>query len=207
MRLSSHPTLSAISMTSVITTVVWLVFATAGVAGLRLQYQQAPARAKEKPPVAAEKLDVKLIGSAAAAAPNQAAPVQESSPQAPPLAPSLPRVAAPSPAIPFAVPVNAPARPAQIAATVQHLVFGTGEGDKPAPEYPREARIARQQGSVVVRFTVDENGEVTDAEASTPSAYALLNQAAVRAVRETWHFPRGKPRTYDVTFQFELHQK
>jgi protein TonB len=184
-----------------------MVFATAGVAGLRLQYQQAQARAREKPPLIAEKMDVKLVGSPARQIPNPqvaAAPAE-----APPDVPAqLPVVVEPSPEIPFAVPTNQPFRKASTGSPVQHLTFGTGEGDKPAPEYPREAKIARQQGTVVVRFTVDADGHVVNAEAFSPSPYPLLNQAAVRAVRETWdHFPAGKVRVYDVSFQFELHQK
>jgi TonB family protein len=199
-------TKSTIGLTSVVTAVMWLVFATGGVAGLRLQYQQAQARAKEIPPVTAEKMDVRLIGTAAA---NAAAPAVESnSSPAPPAMPSLLPVLAPSPEIPFAVPVNAPLQKAQIGPPVQHLVFGTGEGDKPPPEYPSEAKLAHQQGTVVVRFTTDENGHVIDAQASVPSPCPLLNEAAVRAVRETWDdFPKGKFHTYDISFQFELHQK
>jgi TonB family protein len=200
---------SAISLPSLVTTVVWLVFAVAGVAGLRLQYQQAQARAKEKPPVVAEQMDVRMIGNAASELPRaNSAPVQQqSAADAPPQAPSLEPVAEPSPEIPFAVPVNAPARRAQIASPVEHLTFGTGEGDKPPPEYPREAKIDHQQGTVTVQFTVNEEGHVTDTSAISPSAYPLLNQAAVRAVRDTWTFPHGKVRVYDVSFQFELHQK
>lgn len=148
-------------------------------------------------------------------------------PQAAPLTP----VATPSPAIAFAVPVQGPtqtvapkdaipkrapataatqtASPVATAAATakpaaQHLTFGEGEGKQPAPEYPREAAMAHQQGTVVVRFTVGEDGRVLSAEASTPSPYALLNQAAVRAVREDWRFRAGPPRTYEVSIEFRL---
>ena len=199
---------SNVSLTSIVTTVVWLVFATGGVLGLRLQYQQAQARAREKPPIVAEMMDVKMVGTAASRVPNADVPHPAEAVATPDVAPQLPPVAEPSPEIPFAVPTNEPVRKASAGPPVQHLTFGTGEGDKPAPEYPREAKIARQQGSVVVRFTVNDNGHVTDAEAVSPSPYPLLNQAAVRAVRETWdNFPKGKVRVYDVRFQFELHEK
>lgn len=196
---------STIGLTSVVTAVVWLVFATGGLAGLRLQYHRTQARAKEIQPITAEKMDVRLIGAVPA---NTAAPPVESNPATiPPVMPSILPVLAPSPEIPFAVPVNAPLQKAGIV-PVQHLVFGAGEGDKPPPEYPSEAKLAHQQGIVVVRFTTDENGHVLDVQASVPSPYTLLNEAAVRAVRETWdHFPKGKVHIYDISFQFELHRK
>jgi TonB family protein len=208
MRLSSHSiSTTAIDLPSIVTTIVWLVFATAGVAGLRLQYQQAQARAQKKPPVVAEQLDVRMIGTAKTPRANPAPIPQPSIADTPPPMPSLLPVAEPSPVIPFAEPMRQPARTAQAASPIEHLTFGTGEGDKPPPEYPREAKIAHQQGSVTVQFTVNEAGQVIDAQAISPSPYPLLNQAAVRAVRDTWTFPHGKTRVYDVSFQFELHQR
>ena len=56
---------------------------------------------------------------------------------------------------------------------------------KPAPAYPPIARAAHAQGTVVVRITVDEQGNVISA---TPvSGHPLLQQAAANAVRQ-WRF-------------------
>jgi TonB family protein len=93
------------------------------------------------------------------------------------------------------------------AATPRQITFGEGEGKQPAPEYPREAVIARQQGTVVVRFTVGEDGRVLEASASKPSPYALLNQAAVRKIREAWRFAKGPKRVLEVSIEYELKQK
>ena len=91
---------------------------------------------------------------------------------------------------------------------VQHLTYGHGEGRQPAPIDPYEAALAHQQGTVVVRFTVDANGNVTGADAVSPSPWPLLNQAAVRAVRDTWHFSAaGAPRAYEVSIQFKLKEQ
>ncbi len=106
-------------------------------------------------------------------------------------------VAATGPSIP-ATP-RAPARPT-------HLTFGEGDGNQPAPEYPREARLARQQGTVLIQFTVGEDGRVQSARAVVPSPFPLLNQAALRAVREDWRFSAGAVRTFEVSIQFELKQ-
>jgi protein TonB len=120
-----------------------------------------------------------------------------------PQGPELAAVAAPSAAIAFAVPVAGPPHPA----TVHKLTYGEGEGQQPAPEYPREAVLAQQEGVVVVRFVVGKDGRVISADAVTPSHWPLLNQAAVRAVRDTWQFAPGPVRSYEVSIQFQLRQR
>jgi protein TonB len=87
---------------------------------------------------------------------------------------------------------------------VMHLTLGEGEGNQPPPEYPREAVSARQQGTVTLRFNVDEIGRVTQVDIITPSRYSNLNRAAVRTVRERWHFPPGEPRVYEVPIEFQI---
>jgi protein TonB len=84
------------------------------------------------------------------------------------------------------------------------LTFGEGEGRQPPPQYPREAQLAGQEGSVTIRFAVDETGRVTTLATPTPSHWPLLNQAASRAIRNTWRFAPGPPRTYEVTIEFQL---
>jgi protein TonB len=148
-----------------------------------------------------------------------------------PSAPPLTAVATPSPEIAFALPTQGPMRvveaskavpmppadttavqptdtaPAPGPAAVKTLTYGQGEGRQPAPEYPREAVIGREQGTVVVHFTVDENGRVVKAEAAKSCPWPLLNQAAVRAVRETWRFGAGPVRSYEVSIQFQLTER
>jgi protein TonB len=86
----------------------------------------------------------------------------------------------------------------------QRLTFGQGEGNQPAPEYPRRAVVAGEEGTTVVRFTVGENGRVLAAEASAPSPWPLLNEAAVRVVRDRWRFRPGPMRLYEVAIRFQL---
>jgi len=164
--------------------------------------------------------------------PQTAAPEQSDSPPpqpdvavAPP-APELTPVATPSPAIAFAVPVEGPTqivsaqqaipraqRPAPVKPkppalipqpAIRHITFGEGEGQQPPPEYPRDAVMQREEGTVIVRFTVADDGRVTSAYAITPSPWPLLNQAALRAIRETWRFNSGSVRTYEVPIEFQL---
>ena len=58
-------------------------------------------------------------------------------------------------------------------------VLNTKAIKKPAPEYPSAAKSAGQQGTVVVQLTVDEGGNVVDANAV--SGPPLLKTAAERA--------------------------
>ena len=128
--------------------------------------------------------------------------------------------AVPDPTIALAQPVNgaatlvdaahaAPSAPAasQPAAgppAVQRITFGQGEGAQPAPEYPREAVLAHQQGAVEITFDVDDTGRVTQATVSNASPFPLLNQAALRAVRDHWRLPPGDLRRRVVTIDFQL---
>lgn len=75
---------------------------------------------------------------------------------------------------------------------------GVGLGDRkvyaPEPVYPEIAKAARAQGSVSVKVTVDEDGNVIAAEAV--SGHPLLQSAAVDAARESKFKPtflEGKP--------------
>ena len=87
---------------------------------------------------------------------------------------------------------------------VQSLNYGHGEGRQPAPHYPPRARTAGQQGTVIVQFTVAPDGRVSSAESRSPGAWPLLQEAALRTVRERWRFRPGGGRAYEVAIRFEL---
>jgi len=97
-----------------------------------------------------------------------------------------------------------PPIPAASAPAITHLTIGQGEGRQPLPQYPREAVLAGQEGTVGLRFTVGEDGRVQSVEVVSPSRWPLLNQAASRAVRETWRFTPGPRRIYEVPIEFQL---
>lgn len=221
------------NLVPVATLVLWVVCLSVGVAGYLLHYPWPRPPPKQPPPVVAQRINVQIANQAIArpqiGAPSTVTPQAEPQPPArtaPPVAipaPPLAAVANLLPAPSFALPVEGPHRvadakgavPVQASPAVapqpanvpQHLTYGQGEGKQPAPEYPREAVLDREEGTVVVRFTVDENGHVTSAEASTPSQWPVLNHAAVRAVRDSWRFPAGPSRNFEVSIQFQLVQK
>jgi TonB family protein len=87
---------------------------------------------------------------------------------------------------------------------------GAGLGDKlyaPQPTYPPIAKAAGAEGSVGVRVTVDEEGNVVAAEAI--SGHPLLKMAAVDAARQSKFKPafvEGKPVkvTGVISYDFKL---
>ena len=76
-------------------------------------------------------------------------------------------------------------------------------GRMPAPRYPSEARSKGQAGTVLIEFTVDPNGRVSSAHIATPCPWTLLNQEALRAVKN-WKFPPGSAMTFKKPIVFKL---
>lgn len=189
--------------------------------GLGLHYPWPRPPAPQPPPVQAQLINVEISRQAPAPSsdtppPKQPAPAPEPQPDVPPL-PALPQ---PNPAMAFAVPTEVPPTlavpravvPVPIVPSVpaspqvRHITYGQGEGRQPAPEYPAQAVDERQEGVVLVRFTVGEDGRVVMAQVATPCRWPLLNQAALSAVRDLWHFPSGPTRLYEVSIRFKLNQ-
>jgi protein TonB len=222
--MTSDPTAppNEVAMLGVATAALWLLCVTVGVVGLFLAYPRPMAPRPQAPPVEAQLVNVQIAGAAEAPPPSPADSKPPLNPPAvalPPAAPQLIAVATPSPAIEFARPVKGPtttvsareAAPASSvmaqrsgAPAVQRIVFGVGAGQQPAPEYPREAALEHEEGVVLVRFAVDESGTVSSASAVEPSPFSLLNQSAVRTIRDEWRFPAGPPRLYEVSITFQL---
>jgi TonB family protein len=197
---------------SIATLVVWMTCLVAGVVGIVLKYPPIPLAAELPTPVDAKFINVRVTKDPFP--PPDAGAVPHSEQPAMQLPPNAPAVSALPPLAPvFPMPSKEPPRVANVqpavAATpaIVELTFGQGEGEQPAPEYPPECRLARQEGKVTVLFTVGEDGQVTGASAISPCPYALLNQAAVRAIRDTWRFKTGPRRSFKVSIQFELTER
>lgn len=212
-------------MIPVLTAVLWMMCLGVSVIGFSLPYARPTPPRKPEPAVQAESLQVNLTEEPLPlVVPDN--PVAITEPPNletllnPPEVPPMTAVAEAS-AVAFALPVEGPVRvvepakatfvaAAPVAPTapalppVQTITYGQGEGRQPAPEYPSRARREGQEGTVGVRFTVAEDGRVLAAEPFAPSAWKLLNDAAVRVVRERWRFPSGKLRLYKVSIRFQL---
>lgn len=213
---TAEPRTQEVGLLSALTFVLWAGCLAVGVTGLHLGYPHPRPPPATTPPVQAQILNVevtkeRLLAPAAPARPadSAVAPLPQP-PQLPSLAP--PPMATLTPLNPFVTPATAPVqivattRPAlesQPGPSVQELTLGEGEGQQPQPEYPLEAEIARQTGVVIMRFNVDEDGGVANVVVKQRCPWPLLNQSALRAVRETWRFPPGPPRLYEVRIVFQ----
>jgi protein TonB len=63
--------------------------------------------------------------------------------------------------------------------------------NNPPPAYPAISKRLGEQGRVVVRVLIDENGLPQQAELQTSSGHARLDQAALNAVM-SWHYVPGR---------------
>jgi protein TonB len=211
---------------TLLTLVLWIFCFGIGIIGFVFPYMRPKSPAAKPPPTQAELIKVELTDAPISpeiipqptSLPQPSAIKPLEIPQAPPMI----SIAEPSPAVAFALPVEAPARIVDVksasaskpavetatapAALVQTLTFGSGEGKQPAPEYPARARREGQEGVVLVRFTVGESGHVISAEAASPSPWPLLNESAVRAVRDHWRFGAGDLRLYEVAIRFQMRE-
>lgn len=56
--------------------------------------------------------------------------------------------------------------------------------------YPRAARVSRQQGTVLVMFTINRDGHISGLQVADSSGSSLLDQNAMEAVKDAAPFPR-----------------
>jgi TonB family protein len=148
-------------------------------------------------------------------------PPQDQPLDAPQIAPIV--AAVDSPAVAFAVPVEGAvtiAKEARLAAPpppvtqqqqtapkgpVQFNPNGNSNGGSyPKPEYPRLALRNQYQGTVMILFTVDELGKVSEVKLQKSSGFGSLDEAALETVKNRWRFPPGKPGMYITPVQFQL---
>ena len=86
--------------------------------------------------------------------------------------------------------------------------YGPGVGGGPEPTYPKHALDQGLEGTVTLTVTVGANGEIASVDVASSSGHALLDQAAIRAVKQGWKFTpglaKGKPMAgkVKVTFLF-----
>ena len=77
-------------------------------------------------------------------------------------------------------------------------------------KYPAPARARQIEGRVTVRFTIGRNGGVREVKIAKSSRFAMLDDAALRAVRTASPFPRPPGHLFqeeiplEITILFEL---
>lgn len=57
-------------------------------------------------------------------------------------------------------------------------------------QYPREARLAKQEGSVVIQLTLDANGKVKDKKITSSSGIDLLDDEALQIIARAEPLPK-----------------
>lgn len=126
----------------------------------------------------------------------------------PPPAPSEPQTPPPAPEPSPMVAPSAPVSPVAASNTEPNAGSGAVPGNDPRARkreadyfalisahlnrrktYPVEARQARQQGVVVVRFTVDRNGGVSNVAIKRSSGHDLLDQATLALLAKVAPLP------------------
>lgn len=99
-------------------------------------------------------------------------------------------------AAPKAAPAAAPAAPGPV--SVPNLNTNLLSGAPPA--YPNASRRKREQGTVVLRLVISEDGRVVSAVVSRSSGFAALDEAAVAAVRKwRWSPTMSDGRAVSIT--------
>lgn len=124
--------------------------------------KEAPRPVRMERPRAAERPQPQLVAEPPVVSPAE--------PQAPP-PPPVPVPAAEAPA----------AKPAGPVTLGGELAVACPE--RSAPAYPPQSRRLGEEGKVVLRVELDEQGAVSAAQVATPSGFARLDEAALAAVR------------------------
>ena len=147
--------------------------------------------------------------------PDEPQETQEAPTEVPPI-PTV--VAANTPNVAFAVPVEGPVALAPMSRAAppppitqgppqpKRFVPGQGEGGSfPWPtSYPREALEQRLQGTVMLYVVVDPKGVPVQVDIKDSSRHYVLDRFALQWVKSHWRWLPGETRYYYVPFQFNL---
>lgn len=135
-------------------------------------------------------------------------------PPAPPATPplSLPEAPKPTAEAPKASPPEKPAAPrpeprplAKVPTTwTQAVREHLKKLDAAGQFYPAEAIAQGLQGQVDVLLVIDETGKVVAARVEQGSGHAILDEAALRAVRSLQSLPADAPRQVVLPVRFRL---
>ena len=139
---------------------------------------------KEKPPEPPKMVEkVAKVPEPPKEVEKVATPVQKTTPVAQPTKVATPAPAAPSTPSPSPVAAPAPVAAAAPAPKPAGVTRGVSEGSAGCekPEYPREALMNEEHGTVRIRVLVDTSGKVIDAKVKKSSGSKILDKAATKA--------------------------
>ena len=138
-------------------------------------------------------------------------PAVLSAPTAAPTAPAVP-AAAPSPPAPPPPPATTPPPAAPAPPPPPKVELPSSKADylhNPPPDYPRMSKRLGEQGRVVVKVLIGEDGRAQKVELLTTSGFERLDKSAMEAAMR-WRYVPGKrggvaeAMWYQVPIQFTL---
>jgi protein TonB len=196
---------------------ICILFLVIGIAGSR----PVAIRIKPLPPV--EEVNAAIVEPLPPPPQHQPEQQQQAQPndQEQPNTPQVVVVTLETPAINFSVPTignllvpNAiaqapPLAPLKPVAPVRNLptvlnTTGNG-GERPEPPYPKIALEQGQQGSVILRMTVDDAGLIKTIEVAQSSGFPVLDHSALEFVKRHWTVAPGQgARVYEATINYKL---
>ena len=91
----------------------------------------------------------------------------------------------------------------------RHISAADYLGRRPNPAYPRQSQRRREQGRVVIRVLISEQGKVVQASVQQSSGHGRLDDSALKAAHQAQFRPyteNGVPRQAfaDIPFDFVL---
>jgi len=158
-----------------------------------VSFDQPPPAPTPPPPVPQPRTPPPKIPLIAAAPQPTAAPPVFVAEPAPPLSPE-PVVMAPVPPAPPAPPAPPPPIKSVPPSAVRYISV-------PKLNFPLASRRAREQGTVVLRITVDVNGRLKSARVHKSSGFERLDQQALQDIRSAHFAPQtedGKPVEWET---------
>lgn len=144
----------------------------------------APVKTEQKPVVKPEATTALVTPPPVVAIPSPASPLVTAPAPPTPLAAPAPSAAASASAM------SSGAGPVSVANMSTNLLNGK------APAYPMASRRKREEGMVILRLVISEDGRVADIAINRSSGFSLLDEAAIAAVRKWRWSPTmrdGKP--------------
>ncbi|MEB3862856.1 TonB family protein [Acinetobacter sp. IK31] len=138
---------------------------------------------KEKPPESPKMVEKVAKVPEPVKQVEKVTPVQKTTPVTQPTKVATPAPAAPNTPSPSPVAAPAPVAAAAPAPKPTGVTRGVSEGSAGCekPEYPREALMNEEQGTVRIRVLVDTSGKVIDAKVKKSSGSKILDKAATKA--------------------------
>lgn len=75
------------------------------------------------------------------------------------------------------------------------------------PEYPPQSKRLGEEGAVILRLYILEDGRVGDAQVATSSGFPRLDEAALKQAKRAWRFQPGTEGGKPVAMWFDFRVK